>query len=90
MGESEVTDKHVAGGRCKFLSFYVRHYRFDCTNAAKMLIRLGADYKLCNSYGQTPLHFSARRANEELCRLLLTFKDIDVNIFDHGDVSMKY
>ena len=66
----------------KTLSFH----RYDCKDAAKTLIFNNADCSIQNSYGQTALHFAARRGNAGICTLILSHPNIDVNVADNGMV----
>lgn len=58
------------------------------TSAAKVLLEEGADPLIQNKYGTYPLHYAARRGNDELCQLILDKPGVHINQqVDRGGVS---
>lgn len=58
------------------------------TNAAKLLLGEGASPLIFNKYGTYPLHYAARRGNDELCQLILDQPGVHINQqVDKGGVS---
>ena len=49
---------------------------------------MGANVHLKNDYGLYPIHFAASRGNKDLCRILVSYKEVDVNVTDHGLVRL--
>ncbi|XP_066915935.1 transient receptor potential cation channel subfamily A member 1-like isoform X2 [Clytia hemisphaerica] len=56
----------------------------DSKIATKTLVEMGANVHLKNDYGLYPIHFAASRGNKDLCRILVSYKEVDVNVTDHG------
>ena len=72
-------------------SFFHILRRNDSKIATKTLVEMGANVHLKNDYGLYPIHFAASRGNKDLCRILVSYKEVDVNVTDHGLVRrFKY
>eukprot|EP00794_Sanderia_malayensis_P000576 gene576-1235_t len=65
----------------------VEAIKYNCVAVARLLVERGADINRRNIYGATALHFSTRRGNTEIARLLLDQNGIDIKIKDNGDVT---
>ena len=51
--------------------YHAAKYMYRCTEVVKILLDAGADPKISNVYGMTPLHMAAIVGNVEVVKLLL-------------------
>ena len=56
--------------------------RFNGLNTVNVLLERGADPSGKDKNGSTPLHFAARRGNEEIVKVLLEHPKVCVNVID--------
>ena len=49
---------------------------------------MGASVHIKNDFGLFPIHLAASRGNKDLCRILLSYKAVDVDSTDQGMVSI--
>ena len=65
---------------------FLNDYRSDSLIAAKTLIEMGSSLHVKNDYGLFPIHLAASRGNKDLCRILASYKEVDVDSTDQGMV----
>ena len=63
--------------------------RNDSLIATKTLIEMGASVHIKNDFGLYPIHLAASRGNKELCRVLLSYKEVVIDTTDQGLVCSK-
>ena len=56
--------------------------RFNGLSTVNTLLERGADPSVKGKNGNTPLHFAARRGNEEIVKVLLEHQKVNVNVKD--------
>ncbi len=56
--------------------------RFNGLSTVDLLLERGADPSIKGKNGSTPLHFAARRGNEEIVKVLLEHPKVNVNVTD--------
>ena len=56
--------------------------RFNCLSTANALLQGGADPSIKGKKGSTPLHFAARRGNDEIVKVLLEHPKVKVDVRD--------
>ena len=56
--------------------------RFNGLTTVNVLLERGADPSVKDKNGSTPLHFAARRGNEEIVKVLLEHPKVCVNVID--------
>ena len=63
--------------------------RNDSLIATKTLIEMGASVHIKNDFGLYPIHLAASRGNKELCRVLLSYKEVVIDTTDQGLVCIQ-
>lgn len=50
---------------------------------------MGASVHIKNDFGLYPIHLAASRGNKELCRILLSYKEVVIDATDQGLVCIQ-
>ena len=50
---------------------------------------MGASVHIKNDFGLYPIHLAASRGNKELCRVLLSYKEVVIDTTDQGLVCIQ-
>ena len=57
-------------------------YRFNGLSTVEALLQAGADPSIKDRKGSTPLHFAARRGNDEIVKVLLKHPKVKIDVRD--------